>query len=350
MGRGRGRGLQHCIESVAGQAAALVLFDPFEVRWRAMLLVLGDSNADGAARVPRFPREGDDLPLDDLSWSSGGAGVNVATAFARLGGLSRLISRVGDDPAAGAALASAERAGVDLSAVQRDPGRATGVCFIVVSPNAERTFLSYRGANAFLTPPPGGTWEGARRAHVCGHALLSGAQRETALQFLREAEGRGVPLSLDLCLPLAEVHGAGLAEVLPAFELVFANEAELRRLAGGDGAADLDGAAARVVALGARSLVVKRGPLGASLVCIPGLAGGARVDVPAFPVVARDTTGAGDAFVAGYLWALGHGHDHLMAARFANAAGALTAAADGAARALPGLEDVSRLAGVTGRV
>ena len=121
----------------------------------AVLLVIGDSNADAAARAPRFPQEGDDVPLDDLGWSSGGAGVNVATAFARLGGAARLVSRVGVDPAAGAALSAAERAGVDLSAIQRDPGIATGVCVIVVSASAERTFLSYRGANVALAPPPG---------------------------------------------------------------------------------------------------------------------------------------------------------------------------------------------------
>lgn len=305
-----------------------------------MLLCLGDSNADGAAVVPRFPREGDDVPLDDLAWSSGGAGVNVATAFARLGGAARLLSRVGIDPAAGIALAAAARAGVDLSAVQRDPERATGVCFIVVSPNAERTFLSYRGANAFLTQQPL-SWDGAAGAHVCGHALLSGPQRETALTFLRDAADRGVPLSLDLCLPLIEARGSELREILPMFDVVFANEAELYRLAFGESvtndAADFDGGAARGRALGARTLVVKRGARGATVV------GDARSDIAPFSVVARDTTAAGDAFVAGFLWARGQGHDHRAAARFANAVGALAAAAPGSAGALPSLDEVMDL-------
>lgn len=317
-----------------------------------MLLVLGDSNADGAARVPRFPREGDDVPLDDLAWSSGGAGVNVATAFARLGGAARLISRVGTDPAAGVALASAGHAGVDLSAIQRDPAHATGVCFIVVSPSAERTFLSYRGANVFLAPPPASAWEGARRAHVCGHALLSGPQRETALTFVREAEGRGVPLSLDLCLPLIEARGAALAAVLPAFDLVFTNEPELRRLALEAGvntnAPDFNESAARVLAMGTRTLVVKRGARGATVLESRPPEGTCRADVAAFPIEARDTTAAGDAFVAGYLWALGRGRDHAAAARFANAAGALTAAAAGSAGALPSGEDMRRFLGAQG--
>lgn len=316
-----------------------------------MLLVLGDANADGAARVPRFPREGDDVPLDDLAWSSGGAGVNVATAFARLGGEARLIARVGTDPAAGVALASAARAGVDLSAIQRDPERATGVCIIVVSPSAERTFLSHRGANAFLAPPPPSAWEGVGRAHVCGHTLLSGPQRDTALAFSREAAARRVPLSLDLCLPLVEARGASLAEILPLFDVVFANQAELLRLAFGDGvtidAASFDEALSRVIALGARTLVVKRGALGATVVAGPDTRAG-RADVPPFSVVARDTTAAGDAFVAGFLWALTGGHDHHAAARFGNAAGALTAATPGSAGALPSGEDVRGLLRVQG--
>lgn len=118
-----------------------------------VLLVIGDSNADAAARVARFPHEGEDVPVGDLRWSSGGAGVHVATAFARLGGAARLVSRVGEDAARDAALSAALRAGVDLSAVQRDPALATGVCFVVVSPSAERTFLSHRGANPALEMP-----------------------------------------------------------------------------------------------------------------------------------------------------------------------------------------------------
>jgi len=229
-----------------------------------MLLVIGDSNADGAARAAVFPREGEDAPIEDFRWSSGGAGVNVATAFARLGGRARLLSRTGTDATAAIALAAAEGSGVDLSHLQRDPLHTTGVCVVLVSPGGERTFLSHRGANAALAPPSEGVWEGVRRLHVCGHALLEGAQRMTALALVAEAKARSVgapfpsggrasrvPVSLDLCLPLIERYGTGLYELFPSFDLVFTNEAELFRLASsGEGAAateDFDEAVERLV-------------------------------------------------------------------------------------------------------
>ena len=56
------------------------------------ILVLGDANADLAAPLRAFPREGDDAALLDLAWGSGGAGVNVVTALA----LSAVLPAVAD--------------------------------------------------------------------------------------------------------------------------------------------------------------------------------------------------------------------------------------------------------------
>lgn len=313
----------------------------------AVLLVIGDSNADVAARAPRFPQEGDDVPLDDLGWSSGGAGVNVATAFARLGGAARLVSRVGVDPAAGAALSAAERAGVDLSAIQRDPGIATGVCVIVVSASAERTFLSYRGANVALAPPPGSVWDSVVRVHVCGHALLGGAQRETTLAMIADAHARGLPVSIDLCLPWIESAGGAVSELFPSFDVVFTNEAELCRLVSGErvirpSAEEVEEGALQVRGQGPYLVVVKRGAAGAALVTD-------RVErIAPFPVLAVDSTAAGDAFVAAYLWAAGRGRGASASARLACAAGAITAARAGSADAAPTASELLRFLEVRG--
>lgn len=337
-----------------------------------MLLVIGDSNADGAARAAVFPREGEDAPIEDFRWSSGGAGVNVATAFARLGGEARLLSRTGTDATSAIALAAAEGSGVDLGYLQRDPLHTTGVCVVIVSPGGERTFLSHRGANAALAPPSEGVWEGVHRLHVCGHALLEGAQRTTTLALMAQARARGhagrVPVSLDLCLPLIERYGAGLYEHFPSFDLVFTNEAELFRLASsGEGAPateDFDEAVERLVRGGALSggqrLVVKRGALGSVIAWaeseptpepLPRTArpsedvreppGPDRIHtvrkqaISPFPVTAVDSTAAGDAFVAAFLLAEAEGEPPDPCARLANAAGAYQASRPGSADVLP---------------
>jgi ribokinase len=309
-----------------------------------VVLVVGDANADLAGALARFPREGDDSPLRALGWGSGGSAANVATALARLGARVRLLARVGDDPAAEVALRAARCAGVDLDAIQRDDALATGLCFAAVSPGGERTFFSYRGANMALSlPDTGALFRDVGWLHIAGHALLEGAERDTAFALVAEARAREIAVSLDLCLPLLRASPAAPLALAPSLDVVFANEPELAALVAGGGEevalpalAPLDAAVA-ALARPASLVVVKLGTRG----CAVG--GRARCAIPAFPVEARDSTGCGDAFVAGFLLAHLRGAPPDAAGRLANALGALTATRPGAADALPALDEVRAL-------
>ena len=294
-----------------------------------LVLVVGDANADLSAPLERFPLEGDDVPLASLSWGSGGAGTNVATGLARLGGAARLLARVGRDPAAEVALAAARAAGVDLAAVQRDPIQATGLCLAALSPGGERTFFSFRGANSALARPDGDPLRGARWLHVCGHALLSGAQRETTRELVDEASRRDLPISLDLCLPLLRADPEAALGLASRMRVVFASDAELAALAGSP-----DAALAALERRGAALAAAKLGARGSRL------AGAVRRAIPAFPAQARDTTGCGDAYAAGFILASLRGAPPERAARLGSAVGALTATRRGAADALPTLAEL----------
>lgn len=309
-------------------------------------LVIGDANADLSAPLRAFPREGDDTALLGLAWGSGGAGVNVATALALLGGArARLLTRVGVDPSAKISLDAAWRAGVDLSFLQRDPALATGLCFAAVSPGGERTFFSYRGANAALSlpalPDRDALFDGIEHLHVCGHALLEGAQRDTTLALIDEAARRALPVSLDLCLPLCRTATDLVLALAPKLALLTGNEDEIRLLAPAspddeddedddDDETPLDAAITALEQTGIPRIIVKLGAHGAA--CIER---GTRKRVPAFDVEAIDTTAAGDAHVAAVLFALSNGgalDDALVAG---NAVGAITTTRLGAADALP---------------
>lgn len=302
------------------------------------VLVVGDANADLSARLRRFPQEGGDSPVEALGWGSGGAAVNVAAALAALGTPARLLVRVGPDPAADVALAAARQAGVDLSAVQRDEELATGLCYAAISPGGERTFLSYRGANVNLDMPNGGLPADTRWLHVCGHALLEGRQRRTALELIGAAHERGLPVSLDACLPLIEARRAELGGLARQLDVLFINEPELATLAGlpslgsGAGASPeaLHAALAAAADLLPPAVAVKLGARGCAVI-------GAEVALrlPAFAVDALDTTGCGDAFAAGFIHATLRGAGREPAALLANALGALVATRPGAASALP---------------
>lgn len=303
----------------------------------ATFLVVGDANADLHAQLAHFPHEGDDCPLRALGWSSGGSAANVATALARLGARARLLARIGVDPAADVALRAAAAAGVDLDLVQRDAVLSTGLCFAAVSPGGERTFFSHRGANPGLDDDGrADPLEGIGWIHVAGHALIEGSQRRIALDLAIEAARRGIPMSLDLCLPLLRAARDTVLALVPRLAVLFANELELPALVG-DASADelVDRSLERFARDDDAPIVAaKLGARGSRL------GGRASADLPAFPVIARDTTGAGDAYVAGFLFALTRGAAPITAARLGNALGALTATRPGAAEALPSRDEV----------
>ncbi|APR77393.1 Ribokinase [Minicystis rosea] len=306
-----------------------------------VFLVAGDANADVSATLARFPREGDDSPLLGLGWTSGGSSANVATAIARLDARARLFARVGTDPAADVALRAAKSAGVDLSAVQRDLVIATGLCFAAVSPGGERTFFSHRGANVALAEADAeAIFREVSWLHVGGHALLEGAQRATTLDLVAEAQRRGVPVSLDLCLPLIDAAPELVIELVPRLRALLGNEREMHAFA-----CALDPSLASHDAMSVASMWAIERFSGVSIAVKLGRTGctvgdDAWICLPGFTVAARDTTGCGDAFVAGFLLALARGASIEAAGCLGNALGALTATRAGAAEALPSLAEV----------
>jgi sugar/nucleoside kinase (ribokinase family) len=300
------------------------------------ILVVGDANADLSATLPRFPHQGDDSPVSALSWGGGGSAANTAVALARLNMPTRLLARVGADPAAEVALRSAKSAGVDLSHIQVEPDGATGLCYAVISPDGERTFFAFRGTNTQLTISDAETaLSGITWLHLGGHALLEGPQRVSALALIEAAIRGDVPISIDICLPLLRAWRADILALLPKLTILFANEPELRLLATGSaqGANDIQTLTELVIKLyyyGPEMIVGKCGAAG----CI--VADRNRIQrVPGFTVPVVDTNGCGDAFAAGFLASRIAGADTETCALYGNACGALTATHAGAAEALP---------------
>lgn len=304
-------------------------------------LIVGDANADLSASLECFPHEGDDVAIQTLGFYSGGTAANVAVAFARLGGLARLVSRVGKDPAADVALHAARASGVDVEFVQFDPERATGLCLAAISPNGERTFFSYRGANVALESPLyDEVFRDTQWLHLSGHALLEGMQRETALGLLAEAQRRSIPTSVDLCLPLLRKWPLDIRTLAPRLHIVFANAKELVQLGSalglsGNDAEIVDGTISSLLEMGIPLVVAKLGASGSRIANHA-----RRRDIPPMPIATKDTTGAGDGFVAAFLFAMQHGAEAEIAAEIGNVVGALIAGCSGAAQACPGREEV----------
>jgi sugar/nucleoside kinase (ribokinase family) len=255
-----------------------------------MLAALGDLLEDVVVRLAGPVNVASDTHAD-ISRRRGGSAANVAAAAATLGHPARFLGQVGTDAIGTALVADLADDGVDTSMIRR--GGSTGTIVALVDHLGERSMLTDRRACLDLDEPDRSWLDGVDTLHVPFYSLASGPVAATASTVIGWAHEQAIAVSIDVSSTaiMAEV---GLDEVVrrlaaAAPTVVFANADEARAL-------DIDGPL-----VGALT-VVKRGPLPALI----HRRDGSVVDVDAFAVPGvNDTTGAGDAFAAGFLTAPG---------------------------------------------
>ena len=296
------------------------------------VVTLGDINIDIIASIPRYPSPGGDGLAERAEVHSGGSAANTATVLANFGVDVSIIGRVGRDVFAEQALACLAEAGVDLSCVQRDEKAITGIMFIPVTPDGERTLFGYRGANSRLEPAllDEGYIAQADVFHLSGYALLAEPQRSAVRRAVEMAHRAGVTISLDVGLQAAVKATEEVKALSPLVDLIFPNQAEAKHLTG---SSDVREVVRALLNYGIETVALKLGERG----CAVG-SEGEIFSVPAFAVEVQDTTGAGDSFDAGFILGRLGGLDVRESAILANALGALAASAVGAGDALPGPE------------
>lgn len=249
---------------------------------------------------------------------AGGSAANTAVGVAALGCRAALVGRVGSDQLGRAYVRDLEKAGVAFLAPPAEKSAGTGRCFVIVTPDGQRTMRTYLGAAPDLGPDclEDRVLAGAGCVYLEGYLWDAPAARGTLERAVVLGRRAGAAVALSLSDPgCVERHARAFSSMIRQGEvdLLFANEAEVTRLMGVD---DFDRA---VEAL--RSQVpcaaLTRGPHGAVAV-----AGGLTAEVPAEPAQVVDTTGAGDLFAAGFLVGRQRGLDLEGCARL----GALAAA------------------------
>lgn len=261
--------------------------------------VIGEVMIDVIAASSVPPAPGSDAPAS-ITDQDGGSAANTAAWLADLGAPVELIARVGVDAHADAALARLASTGVALR-VARDLSLPTGRCVVIVTPDGERTMFPDPGANAHLSVDDleTGPWVAGEHLHASGYSLMREGSRAAVLAALARARALGLSVSVDASseAPLVALGPETFLGWLEEGDLLFANAAEARALTGRDNPDEaLEALADRGIAA-----VVKLGGDGAVAAV-----GERRWRVPAVPAVPLDTTGAGDAFAAGFLaaWTL----------------------------------------------
>ena len=308
---------------------------------KSSVLLFGDINVDNIFLLSEFPYPGRDGFANHVEMHLGGAVCNSAAVMEGLRQPTRLLGAVGDDMWSNFVYDELRKAHIDSQHVVIKPELQTGLIFIAVTPNGERTMFCHRGANIAFNSADlhQDVLEDISLVALSGYVFIEAPQRDTAWKLIEMAAERRIPISMDTGLDPVILAPDAIKDVLPYLSLLITGEVEAERLTNLVDHRDQRDA---FLASGIEQVALKLGRKGAWL----GWEGG-WLSSPAFRVQVVDTTSAGDAFTAGLVYGYLHGFSQHGSLLLANALGGLATTVYGAARIgrdsiLSFLEDVNQ--------
>ncbi|WP_435184452.1 carbohydrate kinase family protein [Halobellus sp. EA9] len=273
------------------------------------VICAGHLNWDVTLRVDALPSPDGEVTVDSRRRGGGGSAANVANGLSDLDVDAFLLGSVGEDEHGYVARDELAENGVDVSNVVVTGELETTTKYIVVEPSGEVMVLGCPGANEAFAATDLSDSELA----AADHLHLTSQEPETARRLAERARELDVPVSFD---PGRRIDDRGYGPALTTVDYLFLNDREA--------ALALD-----AFDLAEQTLVLKHGPEGAEI-----RRGDERTAHPGYPIDAVDTTGAGDAFAAGFIAALADGGSDQRALAVGNACGALASKVPGARTAL----------------
>lgn len=294
---------------------------------QANVVVMGSLNMDLIVRAPRLPIGGETLAGHGFSTAPGGKGANQAVAAARLGARVAMIGCVGDD-AYGSELRSGLLAeGIDCSAVDVAAGVPSGIASILVDDAGQNAIVIVAGGNGEMTPA-----RIARHEGLLAAADVVIAQLEVPAATVEATLSRARALGRTVILNPAPAVGPLPAHWYALVDYLIPNESEAALLTGlpVDSPETALRAARRLLEAGAPRVLITLGRQGV-LYADPTR----HLHVPVAPVVAVDTTAAGDTFVGGFAAGLAEGMSLEGAIGLGQQAAALAVTRPGAQPSIP---------------
>lgn len=256
------------------------------------LACLGTCNIDFISQVPFFASSEEEVNVKKLHISLGGSAFNFATRISSLGIKTGILARVGKDYFGELFLSKLKLLKIDISRVLAI-GNNTGMAFINVNEEAEKSIYSSPGANASFKLEKGDIEfiNNSKLLH------LTGMYCEVAEEASKHAE----KLSFNPGPLMSSFGIKTLKNTLQRTEILFLNQKEVSLLTG----MNWDEGSFSLVDMGIPMVAVTLGAEGARLYTEEGM-----IFSPANKVYAVDTTGAGDNFAAGFIKSYIHGEKH----------------------------------------
>lgn len=250
--------------------------------------------------------------------ASGGSAANSIMAIASFGGKAFYSCKVADDDNGRFYLDDLDKAGVIHRENQQLPIGTTGKCLVLITPDAERTMNTYLGISETLCSKnlDLSAISQARYIYTEGYLATSATGRAAAIEGRQHAEQVGTKTAFSLSDPgIVQFFREGLEEMIgERTDLLFCNGDEAL---GWTGTNHLDAAVERMKKT-ASTFAITLGAKGALVY------DGLKIhNIPATPVTAVDTNGAGDMFAGAFLYGITNGMDYRQAGELASAAAAV---------------------------
>lgn len=294
------------------------------------IIVFGSLNMDLVAQVPRLPQAGETVLGTGFTTVPGGKGANQAVAAARLGGLTTIVGRVGDDSFGPLLCDSLQTAGVATDGVLVDP-ESSGVALISVDELGENQIVVVPGANGKVDMTD------VERLPLKNEPSILLMQFEIPVEAVQAAAERAHRTDTRVIVDPAPARSKLPPEFYRLIDILTPNQTEASQLTGLKVSSVTTAMEAAQVLRqrGASTVIVKLGSQGAVV------ASNSEVfHVPAFQVNAVDTVAAGDAFNGGLAVALWEGKSLHEAVEWASAVAALSVMKSGAQPSMPPREQV----------
>ena len=266
--------------------------------------------------IPALPAQGQLIETDGMELSLGGCAANTAVNLARLGVRTGIAACIGQDFFGSFIRQTLEAAGVDTADLVHAPDASSASAAVINVRGEDRRFIAHAGANRLLSPAmvPEGLIESAAVLYIGGFLMLDGLESPEMLRRLAQARSTGTRIVLDV-VQVADANAmARLRAILPYVDVFLPNNDEAAALTGCRHPWEQADA---FRAAGAHIVVITSGQRGAHLV-----SNNTRLHIGSYSTEFVGSTGAGDAFDAGFIAALLDDQDLPTCLRWGSALGA----------------------------
>ena len=292
----------------------------------AKVVCLGILVADVVAKpVNDIPERGKLGIVEKIELHTGGCASNTGAALRKLGIDTALIGKVGDDGFGDYVVGEMSKRGLNVEGIKRDKDANTSCSLALVEDDGERRFIHCYGADGTFTENDV-DWniiKGCKILHIAGSLLMPTFDGDQTAHVLEKARNMGVTTSLDTAW---DAKGKWLETIEPSLKYIdifLPSIEEARMITGLDSEEEI---ANFFLKYGMKIVGLKMGSKG----CFIKSSKNEIVKFPIFNINAVDATGAGDAFVAGFLAGVLKGWNLRKTAEFACAVGACCVQAMGA--------------------